>query len=70
MFLGVDGDDIISGFPVFDQGHVRQKHSVALALTYHPFDRVAQKNGRISVSQLACALKIKPGDVDSLFQQF
>jgi hypothetical protein len=70
VFLHVDVDDVTSGFPVSDEGHVRQKYSVPLALPYHSFDRVAQKNRGVSVSQLTCALQIKPGDVDGFFQQF
>jgi hypothetical protein len=68
--VDVDVDGVSSGFPVSDEGHVRQKHWIPLALTYHSFDRVAQKNGGVSVSQLTGALKIEPGDVDGLFQQF
>jgi hypothetical protein len=70
VFLHVDVDDVTSGFPVFDEGHVSQKYSVPLALPYHSFDRVARKNRGVSVSQLTCSLQIKPGDVDGFFQQF
>jgi hypothetical protein len=63
VFLHVDVDDVTSGFPVFYEGHVRQKYSVPLALPYHSFDRVARKNRGVSVSQFTCPLQIKPGEL-------
>jgi hypothetical protein len=64
--------DDVAGFPecpVSDESLVRQKHPVPLALPYHSLDRIAQIARRV-LAQLTGLVKIRPGDVDSLFVNF